>query len=160
MRTRVDTFWRVVETVALLGFVCMLLLVTAQVFFRYVLQVSVPWTEEAARWFYAYQIFLGCVIAAREGMEVRTTLLLDRLPDRLKAAVECLVAVGGLVFFGGIAYGGAVMVWAVSAVEAGSFRLSMSYLYVAIPVSCTLMFLLTLRNLGRNWQTLLQAPKA
>jgi TRAP-type C4-dicarboxylate transport system permease small subunit len=160
MHTRWQWFWRGIEEAALAGFICMLVLVTLQVFFRYVLEVSVPWTEEAARWFYAYQIFLGCAIAAREGMDVRTTLILDRLPDRLKAAVECLVAVGGLVFFGGIAYGGAVMIWAVSAVEAGSFRLSMSYLYVAIPVSFTLLFLLTLRNLGRNWRTLLQSPKA
>lgn len=153
-------FWRTVERIALFTFICMLVLVTAQVFFRYVLEVSVPWTEEAARWFSAYAIFLGCVIAAREGVDVRTTLILERLPDRLKAAVECIIAVGGVIFFGGIAYGGAVMMWTVSAVEAGSFRMSMSYVYAAVPVCFTLLVLLTLRNLGRNWRTLLHSPKA
>jgi TRAP-type C4-dicarboxylate transport system permease small subunit len=160
MHTLLRWFWGAAERVALSAFICMLVLVTAQVFFRYVLQVSVPWTEEAARWFCAYTIFLGCAIAAREGLDVRTTLLLDRLPDRARAAVECVIAVGGLVFFGGIAYGGAIMMWTVSAVEAGSFRLSMSYVYVAIPVCFALLVLLTLRNLGRSWRTLRQSPNA
>jgi TRAP-type C4-dicarboxylate transport system permease small subunit len=34
--------WFIVEQAALAAFVCMLVLVSAQVFFRYVLQVSVP----------------------------------------------------------------------------------------------------------------------
>lgn len=144
--------WCIVEQAALAAFVCMLVLVSAQVFFRYVLQVSVPWTEEAARWFYAYQIFLGCAIAARENVHLRATFLLDRFPSRLKAAVECCIAVAGLIFVGGIIWGGAVMIWATSTVEAGSFALSMSYLYVSIPVSFAIIFALTAKDLARHWQ--------
>jgi TRAP-type transport system small permease protein len=152
--------WWLVENAALAAFTCMLVLVIAQVFFRYVLAVSVPWTEEAARWFYAYQIFLGCVIATRERLEVRTTIFLDRFPSWLRTAVECLIAVAGLVFVGGIAWGGTVMIVAVSAVEAGSFRVSMSYLYAAIPISFFLMFLLILRNLGQIARAVLHLPEA
>lgn len=153
-------FWKGAEWLAMAAFICMLVLVTLQVFFRYVLEVSVPWTEEAARWFCAYTIFLGCAIAAREGLDVRTTLFLDMFPARLRAAVECVIAVAGAIFFGGIAYGGAVMMWSVSAVEAGSFRMSMSYLYVSMPIAFALLVLIILRDLGRNWRSLLQPPKA
>jgi TRAP-type C4-dicarboxylate transport system permease small subunit len=136
----------------------MLLLVGAQVFFRYVLEVSVPWTEEAARWFYAYQIFLGCTIAARDNVHLRATFLLDRFPTRLKAVVECLIAVAGSVFVLGIIWGGAVMVWATSTVEAGSFGLSMSYLYVSIPTSFAILFVLTLGDLRRSWRAVRRPP--
>lgn len=150
--------WVFIEGVALTAFICMLVLVIAQVFFRYVLQVSVPWTEEAARWFYAYQIFLGCIIAAQRNLNLRATFILDRFPPRLKAAVECAIAAGGLVFVGGIVWGGSVMVWATSTVEAGSFALSMSYLYISVPISFGFIFALTLGDLGRTWRALRRSP--
>ena len=152
--------WVIVESAALAAFVSMLVLVGAQVFFRYVLEVSVPWTEEAARWFYAYQIFLGCTIASRDNLHLRATFVLDRFPPRLKAAIECLIAVAGLIFLAGIVWGGAVMVWATSTVEAGSFALGMSYLYLSIPISFAIIFALTAKDLGRGWRAFRRIPEA
>jgi TRAP-type C4-dicarboxylate transport system permease small subunit len=160
MRTFARWIWGLVEHLALAAFVCMLVLVVAQVFFRYVLAVSVPWTEEAARWFYAYQIFLGCTIAARDKLHLQVTFVLDRFPRRLKAAVDCVIALAGLIFLAGIIWGGVVMVWATSTVEAGSFALSMSYLYVSIPISLTFLFFMTLGDLGRGWKALRGSLKA
>jgi len=160
MRTFARWIWRLVESLALVAFVCMLVLVVAQVFFRYVLKVSVPWTEEAARWFYAYQILLGCTIAAKGKLHLQVTIALDRFPLRWKAAVECVIALAGLVFLAGIIWGGVVMVWATSTVEAGSFALSMSYLYISIPISLTFLFFMTLGDLGRGWKALRGHPKA
>lgn len=160
MRTLLRWVWGAVEYAALVAFVCMLVLVTAQVFLRYVLEVSVPWTEEAARWFYAYQIFLGLIVACRDNLNLQATFLLDRFPPRIKGGLECLMALGGLIFMGGILYGGVVMVWATSAVEAGSFTLSMSYLYLVIPVSLTFIVVLSLGDLARGWRALRRSPEA
>ncbi len=152
MRNFARSTWNAVEQVALIAFIAMLVLVVAQVFFRYVLAVAVPWTEEAARWFYAYQILLGCTIAARDKLHLQVTFLLERFPPRLKAAAECLIAMGGLVFLAGILWGGIIMVGATTTLEAGSFALSMSWLYLAIPISLTFLFFLTLGDLGRAWK--------
>ena len=160
MRTFTRWLWEFVENLALAAFVCMLILVVAQVFFRYVLQVAVPWTEEAARWFYAYQILLGCTIAARDKLHLQVTFVLERFPPRLKAAAECVIAVGGLIFLAGVIWGGGVMVWATSTVEAGSFALSMSYLYLSIPISLSFLFFMTLGDLGRGWKALRDSRKA
>jgi len=160
MRTFTRWLWGFVENLALAAFVCMLILVVAQVFFRYVLQVAVPWTEEAARWFYAYQILLGCTIAARDKLHLQVTFVLERFPPRLKAAAECVIAVGGLIFLAGVIWGGGVMVWATSTVEAGSFALSMSYLYLSIPISLSFLFFMTLGDLGRGWKALRDSRKA
>jgi len=75
MRTLIDFIWKIIDITALSAFVIMLALVTSQVVFRYVLQVSVPWTEEAARWFYAWQVFLGSALAMRARIHLRSRLL-------------------------------------------------------------------------------------
>jgi TRAP-type C4-dicarboxylate transport system permease small subunit len=74
--------------------------------------------------------------------------------------VECVIAVSGLIFLGGIIWGGVVMVWATSTVQAGSFALSMSYLYLAIPISLAFLFFMTLGDLGRGWRALRRPPEA
>lgn len=102
-------FWRVLEAAVLIALVVMLVLVTSQVFFRYILQVSVPWTEEAARWFYAWQIFLGSALAAKRGLHLRATFLLERFPPRLRAAVDFAIGLAGLLVLPGIIWGGLTM---------------------------------------------------
>jgi TRAP-type C4-dicarboxylate transport system permease small subunit len=142
--------WKLLEMGVLTAFVAMLVLVTAQVFFRYVLQVSVPWTEEAARWFYAWQIFLGSAIAAKEGLHLRATFLLEQFPPRLKALVDFVISLAALAFLAGIIWGSLLMMRAVYPVEAGSFPISTSYLYLAIPVSLLVMLFLTARDVIRD----------
>jgi TRAP-type C4-dicarboxylate transport system permease small subunit len=146
--------WKTLEVAVLAAFVGMLVLVIAQVFFRYVLQVSVPWTEEAARWFYAWQIFLGSAIAMKKGLHLRATFLLERFPPRLRACVDFVIGLAGLVFLAGIVWGALVMMRAVYPVEAGSFPVRTSYLYLAIPVGLLVMVYLTARDVIRDCLTL------
>lgn len=146
--------WKILEVAVLTAFAAMLSLVTAQVFFRYVMQVSVPWTEEAARWFYAWQIFLGSAIAAKHNMHLRATFLLERFPPRARACVDLIISLAGLTFLAGIIWGSFLMMRAVYPVEAGSFPVSTSYLYLSIPVSLLIMLGLTARDLARDWRTL------
>jgi TRAP-type C4-dicarboxylate transport system permease small subunit len=142
--------WRLLEAAVLTAFAVMVVLVIAQVFFRYILQVSVPWTEEAARWIYAWQIFLGSALAARRGLHLRATFLLDRFPSRLRAVVDFAIGLAGLLFLAGIVWGALIMMRATYGVEAGSFPVSTSYLYLAIPVSLAIMLALTARDLLRD----------
>lgn len=148
--------WNALEVAVLTAFSGMLVLVTAQVFFRYVLQVSVPWTEEAARWFYAWQIFLGSAIAAKQGLHLRATFLLERFPPRLRASLDFVISLAGLAFLAGIIWGSLLMMRAVYPVEAGSFPVRTSYLYLAIPVSLLIMLSLTAKEAIRDFQTLLR----
>lgn len=151
--------WKLLEITVMTAFVGMLVLVTAQVLFRYVLQVSVPWTEEAARWFYAWQIFLGSALAMHQGLHLRATFLLERFPPALRAAVDLLIGSAGLLFLAGIIWGSLEMMWAVYPVEAGSFPVSTSYLYLAVPVSLMVMLCLTGKDLIRDCRALLRRER-
>lgn len=138
--------WFIVEQAALAAFVCMLVLVSAQVFFRYVLQVSVPWTEEAARWFYAWQVFLGSALAMRARIHLQITVLLDRFSGRPRTFLDLLSALAGLGFLAGIIWGSLLMIRAVYPVQAGSFPISTSYLYLSIPVGLIAMLVLAAQD--------------
>jgi TRAP-type transport system small permease protein len=156
MGTLIRLSWRLIEAVALTAFAVMLVLVTSQVVFRYVLQVSVPWTEEAARWFYAWQIFFGSALAMRERLHLQITVLLDRFSGRPKACLEFLIALSGLGFLTGIIWGSLVMIRAVYPVQAGSFPVSTSYLYLSIPVGLIAMVALAARDLVDSARQLFQ----
>ncbi len=78
----------------------------AQVFFRYVLNSSLPWTEPAAVMIMGWFIFIGAAVGIREGYHLSFDVLLYFLPDRAKLALFTVsdVVVGlfgiGMVTFG------------------------------------------------------------
>lgn len=148
MRNLSQLLWRVIDVTALTAFAVMLVLVTSQVVFRYVLEVSVPWTEEAARWFYAWQVFLGSALAMRSRIHLQITVLLDRFSGRPRAALDLLSALAGLGFLVGIIWGSLLMIRAVYPVQAGSFPVSTSYLYLSIPVGLIAMVALAARDVA------------
>jgi TRAP-type C4-dicarboxylate transport system permease small subunit len=146
MQTLIGRIWKCIEATALIAFVVMLILVMSQVVFRYVLEISVPWTEEAARWFYAWQIFLGSSLAMRDRLHLQITVLLDRFTGRPRACLDFFAALTGLGFLAGIIWGSLLMIRAVYPVQAGSFPISTSYLYLSLPVGLIAMLVLTLRD--------------
>ena len=69
-----------------------------QVLFRFVLKVSVPWTEEMMRALFIYIVFFGLILVERENGEVRTTMLIEKLPYKAYHLWESVVAVLSILF--------------------------------------------------------------
>lgn len=95
------------DLVAGLTFVAMVLVVCMQIFCRYVLKVSVPWTEELCRLLFMYVGFLGTAIAVRERELIVVDFLLTRMPPKLRKAMDVLIwlfttAFYALVFWGAV----------------------------------------------------------
>lgn len=74
------------------------ILMLAEVFTRFIMQVSVPWTGELVKAMYIYIVFFGLILVEREGSEIRTTLLIEKLPDILHKLWETIVAVLSIIF--------------------------------------------------------------
>jgi TRAP-type C4-dicarboxylate transport system permease small subunit len=146
MHTFGRLIWKLIEVTTLVAFAVMLILVTLQVVFRYVIEVSVPWTEESARWLYAWQIFLGSTLAMRDRLHLQITVLLERFSGRPRAVLDFLTALTGLGFLAGVVWGSLLMIRAVYPVQAGSFPVSTSYLYLSIPVGLVAMLALGARD--------------
>ncbi len=60
----------------------MTVLILVQVFFRYVVDQSISWSEEAARYMMIWMGCLGAVVALRQGRHIGVRVLVERLPVR------------------------------------------------------------------------------
>ena len=69
-----------------------------QVLFRFVLRVSVPWTEEMMRALFIYIVFFGLILVERENGEVRTTMLIEKLPYKAYHVWESIVSLLSILF--------------------------------------------------------------
>jgi len=82
----------------------MSVIVIVQVFCRYILNHSLFWSEELARYILVWLTFLGSCTAYYRGMHPGINLFYRRLPHHLKQVTRSLVLMLSLVFF-------LVMIW-------------------------------------------------
>lgn len=147
MGTIASVIWKVVEGIALAFFLIMVVLTMAQILFRDVLRVSVPWTEEATRWIFVWQVFIGSALAAKERIHLKITIIEERMSPRGAAVLDFAIRLVGILFLAGVFAGSLFMIKQERNVSAGSFSLSISYLYLSLPISAGLMALVYLRDL-------------
>jgi TRAP-type transport system small permease protein len=92
------TFNKIIDNVASGLFLFILALVLAQIFFRFVIRMSVPWTEEISRLTFVYLAFFGGAIALREG----TMIVVDTVPNlvkgRAKHLLNLLIYIASLIY--------------------------------------------------------------
>jgi len=92
--------------VAGIGLVLMTALIAAQVYWRYILNDSISWTEPTSVMIMGWFIFLGAAVGIREGYHLSFDVLLFVLPQKGKEILftisDLVVAAfgGGMVFFG------------------------------------------------------------
>ena len=148
---------------AVLEAICAALLVATvvialiQVFYRYVLNDSLAWPEEVARWAFVWLVFLGMAMVARRGGHI----IIDLLPRALGAralsyhalfvrivvtAVAMMLLVFGIDMVVRSSYVSPAMVW------------PLTYLYLAIPTSAVLTLLFMAVEPVAGWRSRWSAP--
>ncbi|GAA6182737.1 MULTISPECIES: TRAP transporter small permease [unclassified Shimia] len=97
---------RVALWVAGVGLVAMTALIAAQVFWRYILNDSIVWTEPASVMIMGWFIFLGAAVGIREGYHLSFDVMLYLVPEKAKLvlySISDLAVTGfgiGMVWFG------------------------------------------------------------
>ncbi|MDO5706152.1 MAG: TRAP transporter small permease [Paracoccus sp. (in: a-proteobacteria)] len=100
---------------------------------------SLPWADEVGRYTMIWMCFLGAGLALREGAHVALSNLQTALPDRVARGMRLLVLILLLGFF-------MVMIWIgwdyasrAQFQKSAALRLSMSWVYLAMPVGFSLL---------------------
>ena len=75
-----------------------------QFFTRYVLNDSLGWTEEIARFLLIVVTFLGGVMVVRRQTHIAVELLYRYLPRPLRRALQTTIDVGSTIFFAALAF--------------------------------------------------------
>lgn len=128
----------------LVSAVAQLLLVAAaaaafyQVIARFVLQSPADWSEVLTRALLIWTVLLGVALAFRRGAMISVELLRNSLPGGPRRWLERLIAVVCVLFLVAIAWIGGQMTWRVRFQTVPSLDISISWIYLAIPVGATL----------------------
>jgi C4-dicarboxylate transporter DctQ subunit len=119
----------------------MTLVILIQVFFRYVVYLPVPWTEELARYLMVWMGMLGAVAALRQGRHIGVRVLVERLPKGTYDYVVPLVQAAEIGFLLLLGWQG----WEFMSFNLGqnspAMEVPMLIPYAAIPIGCLMMAL-------------------
>jgi len=139
----------------LYGFSCiammvMLITIFSQVVTRYGFGYTPEWSEELARYLFVYVVFLGSALIMGESGH----LAVEFLPTRYKGTafgrfLALLSLFCGYLFVLILLVQGAKMTQVMTFQESPGLGISMSFVYVVIPVSAVLMMLYLLRDTMR-----------
>jgi len=79
-------------------YLLMIIIIFLQVFFRFVIKASLPWSEELARYIMAWAVFIGASIAAKEGAHIGIDSIVTRLPNKMRNFVHTLAMALSFLF--------------------------------------------------------------
>jgi len=132
------------------GLVLMTILIACQVFWRYVLNDSISWTEPGSVMIMGWFIFLGAAVGIREGYHLSFDIMLHLVSQRVK---DWMQTVSDLVV---IAFGGGMVVYGTQlAVNAApnvlpSLGISGAFDFIPIVAGGVLVILFSIERIARR----------
>lgn len=134
---------------------CIVLLVLSQVVFRYILTLSVPWTEELARTLYIWIVFVAVILVEREDSHIRTTLVIDMLSPGVRLVWETIMYVFSIIFNLCIFIGAVIEVGTISTFLGSLPWMSQKIMYYPILFAAPIMIMYQIVHLVRQYQKFL-----
>jgi TRAP-type C4-dicarboxylate transport system permease small subunit len=127
------------------------LIVFLQFFTRYVLNDSLSWTEEIARYGLMWVVFIGGIMVTRRNSHIAVELLSNILkPGPARATLLALVDFIKLGFLGLLAFLSWTITERMHLQRMTVFDLPMSYVYAGVAVGCIGMFVRQAINVWRH----------
>lgn len=142
------------RTVANISLALLVVILALQVFFRYVLESGLTWSEEVSRFCFVWFVYISASLAAQKGTHIRVTLLTNLFPGGRR----CCLALADAIW---IAFNGFVVVSGVLLIDnmishpvySTSLFMPLVYVYVVIPLAHTLMIIRIVQRQWIAWRT-------
>lgn len=146
-----DVSWLDVPVMVL--FVTLILIVATQFFTRYVLNNSLGWTEEIARYLLIMVAFVGSVTCVRKGSHIYLEFFYRYVPRTFIKPMAVLVEIITGGFFGYVGYLGLAMIEKTSGQKMITLPYPKAIIWYVVMAACALMVVYTIRNVFRLIQT-------
>jgi TRAP-type C4-dicarboxylate transport system permease small subunit len=127
-------------------------IVFLQFFTRYILNDSLAWTEEIARYGLMALAFIGAGMVTRRNSHIAVVLLTELLPSLPARILRAVVDLITLSFMALLAYFSVLIVERMQFQRMTVIDLPMSLVYGAISVGCFLMLFRQALRVWRNWR--------
>ncbi len=143
---------RPVDSLVLLLFWVLAGVVFLQFFTRYVLNDSIAWTEEIARYLLIGVGFIGSIVAVRKNTHIFIEFFYRYLPPRLGRALSTLVDLGRIAFFVACAWIGGKLALKSPYQKMVSIELPKSVIYWTVAASFAVMAVYAVLLAWRHWR--------
>lgn len=135
-------FWmnRAAGIIVILVLATLMSAVFVAVFFRYIINYSIVWAEELARYLFVWLTFVGTGLGVGKNIHIGVDLLIKRFPIGVQRWVE--IGVG----FGVIAFAVLLIVFGIKMTAFGMnsramiMRIPMGFVYLSVPIGGVIIF--------------------
>lgn len=124
-----------IDILAVILFSTLFLFGILQVFFRWVLNNPLVWSEEAIQLMYVWICYLGWAIAERKDSHIRITAVMNALPEKGQKWLQIFNHILCIVFSVLMVYYGIKLVGVGAKRTAVSFKLNYGVVYLMGPIS-------------------------
>ena len=126
----------------------MVVVVFLQVIFRFILQASLPWSEEASRYIMIWLSLLGAGVGLRRKAHIGVEALFNCLGTVKRQRVSLLVGMVQIYFFTAMIFYGRKILNVVMKQKSPAMEISMGVPYSSLIVGGLLMLLYSIEFLG------------
>ena len=131
----------ITNTVVIALFAIVVGVVSAQVFSRFVIHLSIRWADELSRFAFVWLIYIGGAVTIRDGRNVCFDLFLDSLKGKKWKILFTLVTLVSLLFLGLMTYFGVLVCKVEMSETSPIMHWPMTIVCLAIPLGGLLMIL-------------------
>ena len=141
---------RLFELIVIGVYVALVVDITAAVFFRYVLNDSLVWGEELARYLFVWLVFLGAGLGVGKNVHVGVDSFVRMLPLGPRKLMQLGVEAAVMAFLVALIAVGVNLAMASAHMQTLLLNVSIAYVYLAAPVGGALMLINLLANAWRH----------
>ncbi len=127
-------------------------LVFLQVFFRYLLDAPLDWSEEMATFAFAWMCLLGASVGLRHDEHPRLDILLLRLPEGARRGVSFFIDLGIVFMLGVLLLYGIKLTVVMKLQRTAALGYSVAFVYAVVPVSAFVMLVHMAARIPRHFR--------
>ena len=129
------------DFVTLIVSILLVVIVFFQVFFRYVLNSPLAWSEELARFTFVWLVFISSAVVARDDSHMSMNFVVNLMPEKVRAIIDVISKLIISIFMV-ITMRQTIIIMRITASQASpSLQIPMSLIYFSLFVGFALMLL-------------------
>lgn len=132
---------KIEETTLIAMFVVMVSIIFIQVVMRYVFNNSLSWSEELGKFLFVWISWIGISIGHKRKEHIKITLLVDRLPHKVKKTCEAISELILIIICSITLYYGVMMLGIQKNIPYAGIKISTAWGYLSLVIGCGLFIL-------------------
>lgn len=133
-------------------FIILIILLSTQVFFRFVLNKNISWSEEVSRFVFVWAMYFGFALAANKDRHIRVIAHFIYLPKRMEVILLTISDLLWVVYNILLIY--VSFQYLLSMIEfpyySQTIRINLLYIYLIVPIGFCLMTIRIVQNIFKR----------